>query len=197
MKREALPYHRPMTKPFPGDAWSRPGGDRPVVLLVTAPVQRPRAAPAEPAYPSAKRTVPFHVGGLSSSSGSLAMLTAIRRLVAGEEVPPLASPSPAVPVLFREVVAFSSEQPHTAFGPPSHDAEAVMLDLVNPAGTCRRLLRGPRKTRLDETGWMIRSVQHCRSIADVAYAAKARNRAKLAVNFAKLPELKRLSSGQI
>jgi hypothetical protein len=66
-----------MTKPFPGDGWSRPGGDWPVVPLVTAPVQRPRAAPAEPAHASASRTVRFHFGGLSSSSGSLAMVAAI------------------------------------------------------------------------------------------------------------------------
>jgi hypothetical protein len=29
-KREALPYHRPMTKPFPGDGWSRPARGSPV-----------------------------------------------------------------------------------------------------------------------------------------------------------------------
>jgi hypothetical protein len=40
----------------------------------------------------------------------------------------------------REVIAFPSEQSHTAFDPASHNAEAVMLDFVNPARANRRLL---------------------------------------------------------
>jgi hypothetical protein len=40
----------------------------------------------------------------------------------------------------REVIAFPREQSHTAFDPAGHDAEAVVLDFVNPAWACRRLL---------------------------------------------------------
>jgi hypothetical protein len=49
-----------------------------------------------------------------------------------------------------EVVALAREQPHAAVSAPSHDPEAVVLDLVKPASPSRRLLRWAGKTGLDE-----------------------------------------------
>jgi hypothetical protein len=50
----------------------------------------------------------------------------------------------------REVIALPGEQLHAAVGAPGHDAEAVVLDLVNPAATFGRLPGWAGKTRLDE-----------------------------------------------
>ena len=51
---------------------------------------------------------------------------------------------------FAKFVPFSGQQLDTAVGAPGHDAEAVVLDLVNPAATFGRLLGRAGKTRLDE-----------------------------------------------
>ena len=50
----------------------------------------------------------------------------------------------------REVVTPAREQPHAAVNAPGHDAEAVVLDLVNPAAPRGRLLRRTGKAGLDE-----------------------------------------------
>jgi hypothetical protein len=39
-----------------------------------------------------------------------------------------------------EVIAIAGEEPDTALIPAGDDSESVVLDLVNPAGTGRRLL---------------------------------------------------------
>jgi len=49
-------------------------------------------------------------------------------------------------------VAVSSEEPHTGSVAPRHDAEAVMLDLVNPIPPGRRFIGMPGQTGLDEVG---------------------------------------------
>ena len=49
----------------------------------------------------------------------------------------------------REVIAFPGEQPHAAVSTARYDAESVVLDLVNPASPCGRLLGRTGKT-LDE-----------------------------------------------
>jgi hypothetical protein len=46
--------------------------------------------------------------------------------------------------------ALPGEQPHAAVGAPGHYAEFVVLDLVNPAAPCGRLLGRAGKTGLDE-----------------------------------------------
>jgi CheY-like chemotaxis protein len=48
----------------------------------------------------------------------------------------------------REVVAVARDQADAAALPSRHDAEAVVLDLVNPAGAGGRLLRGARQAGL-------------------------------------------------
>jgi hypothetical protein len=50
----------------------------------------------------------------------------------------------------REVVTPAREQPHAAVNAPRQDAEAVVLDLVNPAAPRGRLLRRTGKAGLDE-----------------------------------------------
>jgi hypothetical protein len=42
------------------------------------------------------------------------------------------------------------EEPHAPGVPPRHDAEAVVLDLVNPAGPCRWLFRRSGQARFDD-----------------------------------------------
>jgi hypothetical protein len=56
-----------------------------------------------------------------------------------------------------EVVAVSAEQADAAPAPVRQDAEAVVLDVVNPAGTRRRLASRPRQAWL-ETGGRLRVV---------------------------------------
>ena len=43
-------------------------------------------------------------------------------------------------------------KPHAVSVAPRHDAEAVMLDLVNPIPAGRRLIRGAGQAGLDEVG---------------------------------------------
>jgi hypothetical protein len=56
-----------------------------------------------------------------------------------------------------EVVSVPGEEPHAIGVPPRQDAKAVVLYLVNPAGTRRRLLRGAREAGLKRArgpiGW--------------------------------------------
>jgi hypothetical protein len=47
-----------------------------------------------------------------------------------------------------KVVPVSCDEPDAGALAPRHDAEAVMLDLMNPAGTRRRLFGGARQARL-------------------------------------------------
>ena len=42
----------------------------------------------------------------------------------------------------REIIPVASNEPHTRTISPRHDAEAIMLDFVNPTGAGRRRLRG-------------------------------------------------------
>ena len=49
----------------------------------------------------------------------------------------------------REIVTIASEQPHTFGVPPRNDAEAVVLDLVNPACPFWRLLGCSRQAGKD------------------------------------------------
>ena len=49
-----------------------------------------------------------------------------------------------------EVIALPGEQPHAPVSAPGHDAESVVLDLVNPAATFGRLLGRTRKAGLDD-----------------------------------------------
>jgi hypothetical protein len=51
-----------------------------------------------------------------------------------------------------EVVALAREQPHAAINPLGHDAEAVVLDLVNPPPARWRLLGRTGQAWLDEGG---------------------------------------------
>ena len=46
--------------------------------------------------------------------------------------------------------ALPGEQPHAACIAPGHDAETVVLDLVNPSPASGRLIGRAGKTRLDE-----------------------------------------------
>jgi hypothetical protein len=48
-----------------------------------------------------------------------------------------------------EVIAVAREQPHAVFVPPRQDAEAVMLNFVNPIWPRRRLLRQTGQAWLD------------------------------------------------
>ena len=51
-----------------------------------------------------------------------------------------------------EIMAVPSEEPHAGSVAPRHDAEAVMLDLVNPIPPGRRLIGTAGQAWLDETG---------------------------------------------
>jgi hypothetical protein len=42
----------------------------------------------------------------------------------------------------REIISVASNEPHARTIPPRQDAEAVMLDFMNPIETGRRDLRG-------------------------------------------------------
>jgi hypothetical protein len=56
----------------------------------------------------------------------------------------------------RELIALPREPLHAAVGAPSHDSEPIVLDLVNPADTGRRLFGRAGKAGLDEdsrAGW--------------------------------------------
>jgi hypothetical protein len=50
----------------------------------------------------------------------------------------------------REVFALPGQQLDTAVGAPGHDAETVVLDLVNPSPVSGRLLSRTGEARLDE-----------------------------------------------
>src|SRR6266550_9283050 len=50
-----------------------------------------------------------------------------------------------------EIVTVAREQPHVGATAPSLDAEAVMFDFVNPAGTGRRSLRRREQAGLDNS----------------------------------------------
>jgi hypothetical protein len=41
----------------------------------------------------------------------------------------------------REIIAIAGEQPHTGTIPPRQNADAVVFEFMNPAGTGRRGLR--------------------------------------------------------
>ena len=51
-----------------------------------------------------------------------------------------------------EIVAVSSEEPHPIAVAPRHDAEAVVLDFVNPIRSGRRPIGGAGKAGLNEVG---------------------------------------------
>jgi len=69
-----------------------------------------------------------------------------------------------------KIVAVSSEEPHVVSDAPRHDAEAVMLDLVNPIPAGRRLIGRAVQAWLDEVGQGAgtRTRQHTVKLAPLA-----------------------------
>jgi hypothetical protein len=74
----------------------------------------------------------------------------------------------------RPTACVAGQQPDASGVAPDHHAKAVVLDLVNPAGTARRVLGGGWKAGFDEAG----SQQSKIRIAELADGNSCKNSCK-------------------
>jgi hypothetical protein len=79
-----------------------------------------------------------------------------------------------------EIVAVSSEEPHPGSFAPRHDAEAVMLDLVNPIPAGRRFIGTAGQVWLDEVVNRAGTRTRQHTVLDSAPGARIRVRPKAA-----------------